>query len=965
MAEGGAPTPPTAVAEELLRLTSRVLAQLEQDEEALEAEQSAKRDALRQLVERDRAAVDRATERLNELYRAARAIADNKGRREVLEGILRKRVALDPATTFDELDGALRQELKLARGITGAMRVPQIGEMLNQAAVQVDHLEERADELEARLKEATEPVPEDSPARRAFAEARESLRADLATFAGALPLSARPWDDPAWFHWTADEEPTPYIRYGQFLDRRLDDAAVPALAGVPDDRGFVIEPARKRDQAVALARTTVVRLLTAFPPGGLRITFVDPKGHGDSAAGLVAPDGSGAGARVLTNEVEIDAELERLVERVGDPTATGPVEVVVVFDHPVGLSARGIDLVRELTDLEPGCRVFVIVVKDARTGSHPREARVLPSLRTIKATRTGFETEIADVRRPVDLDPPPPATLVEQVLAETRDAVPATGTDPLAPAATPAGARTDAIELRDPAGWWEGDAGPGLVVTAGTDARSAEPVVLSLDDRSIVMVSGPSEARHGCVARLALRYGPQQLQMQLVALGSSRLFEPYARCRLPHARAVGVEADRELAIGMLESVCAEVARRLVLFQVAGTLSEGFAGYRTATGNPIPRIVVVIDGAADLFAPDDPTARQARDLLDQLGPDGGPTGVHVVLLDDPGRTDAVASQLAGTDVTMLGPLDAPDADPRATDEVLRELRAHADRTGIGRSPTFVDGRVPADVEQAPLDLLGASGNGARSAVRFWLGEPATLGTPVEVAVTRAPGANVAVVTADPTVAQGMLVSAMVTAAIANGPALQVHVVDLLPLESGFAQIARALSRHARVAVSRRRTMDAALDAVRNQVVNRAARRALDAPPCLLVLNGIDRGTARADDDDVTPGELLRHLPQIVTEGPAVGVHTLVSGAGAEIERLVGSATLREFAIRVVGPMDEASALSLVDSAAPARLSAARALLYDEMAARVIRFRPYAMPSAEWVDSAVARYRARLQEVASPG
>jgi hypothetical protein len=955
MPDDAALIPASAVADELLRLATKVLATLDQDEAAFEAEQTAKRDALSQLVARDRAAVTHATERLNDLYRAARAIADNKGRRDVLEGILRQNVALDPDRTFDELDDELRRELKLARGITGAMRVSDIGRLLNQAAVQVDHLEDRANELEGRLRDASGADDEDSPARRTFAEALGNLRRDLDAFDAALPLPARPWNDPAWSDWTPRQDASPVLRFGRFTDPRLGESAVPALTDVTADAGFVIEPARRREQAVDAMRALVLRSMAAFPPGRVRVVLVDPRGLGESVAPFLHLAGHEGGAigPVLSREHEIDAQLELLLGADGAGRDGVDCHLLCVFDHPIGLSSRAIGLVRALTEAGPDRGVFTVVLKDTRTGSHPREGRVLPGLRTIRATKHGFEMEAADSRRPVDLDAAPPAELIERVGAGSIATL-TPGPEPREPTEL----EPSPLDLRDEATWWEGDASDALPVTFGAvdDGNpTATPAGVDLDTAtSTVLVRGTSDARltaavHNALIGLTTRYAPSEVQLHLVGLRGTRDFESYGQRRLPHARLVGVESDAELAVAALEGARAEIARRLVLFQAAGVIRDGYPAYRRETRHTLPRVVVIIDDAGALFTHGDSVTQQISELLGEIALDGASTGVHLLVIDRdrPGGAP-LEQQLPTTGLVTVALEDDQGIEPLGEAEragTLRALQLRADREGGVRPLTFVDGSTRASLERAPFDLLAPANGGGPPTARLWFGEPVGLGSPVEVNLSPVDGSNVAIVAEDPVLGEGMVASAMTSIALACAPSLHVHVhvVDLTPLEGGFAGVAAALGDvdGIDVVISRRRTLSAAVDRVRNQLVNRLARTPSDAPPWLFVVNGITRGPERRADPSL--GDLLRHLPQIVHDGPKVGIHTLLWGTDASLVDVIGTEAWRAFGIRVVGPMDRASALDLVDSPMASTLSPNQAALYDETDIRAVKFRPYGLAS----------------------
>ncbi len=441
---------------------------------------------------------------------------------------------------------------------------------------------------------------------------------------------------------------------------------------------------------------------------------------------------------------------------------------------------------------------------------------------------------------------------------------------------------------------------------------------------------------------------------------------------------MATSADRELAVSALESAVAEITRRLVLFQAADTSRGGYRQYRDETGNALPRLIVIVDGADELFAHHDKLARETRDLLARFALDGGVAGVHLVLtshdasgeprvleeLADDAITRVVLSATDPTTASVVAPArsshsGATSGSLRVVDlaehsSMLRALRIRADADRFARAPQVVDGRDVARIEDAPLDLLRAREPqvGQPALVRMWLGEPAALGSPVEVVLSRRDGANMLVVHDRPDVGQGLLAGAVLTAALANPGQLELYVLDFMPVEDGFGEAVLPLGDLAHTTtVARRRNLPETLERVRNTVVNRLAHNHADAPPCLLVVNGLDAAhdlaRGEAHGNGASHGGLA-HLEQIVSEGPAVGVHTLLWGTSLEtLDRQLTRETWRGFALRVVGPLDGATSQAVIDSPAAASLRPHQTLLYDEFEARLVRSRPYAIPDASWL------------------
>jgi hypothetical protein len=444
--------PATAVVDELVKLTAKLLATLDEGVAEVEAEQELKRANLRMLVEQQRQAVERATTKLNELYQAAREIADNKARRDVLEGVLRRPAQVDTTRNFDEVVVDLEQEMKLARGITGAIRIEAIGALLNQAAVQVDYLENMADALEKNLRDASKVDPVETRAHAEFEKDLTTLRRDLLAFDTALPLSARSWDSVEWLGWQQPAEPMRWVRFGQITDDRLDELGIPALAEFPGDPGLFIETTDHRERALEAARAIVLRILAAFPPGAVRFTFIDPKGLGESVAPFLALAGGDApivdGVATIESEIERAlVDLSRHVEHVIQTRLAGqhgtleafhravgeivePYRFLFVFDHPTSFTKQAVLQLRTLTETGPASGLHTIVFRDPKPGFVAREARALPALRQIKANADGFQIGANGTMWKLVLDEPPdPADgvgtevlrrAVEQVHAKPR-----------------------------------------------------------------------------------------------------------------------------------------------------------------------------------------------------------------------------------------------------------------------------------------------------------------------------------------------------------------------------------------------------------------------------------------------------------------------------------------------------------------------------------------------------------------
>ena len=92
----------------------------------------------------------------------------------------------------------------------------------------------------------------------------------------------------------------------------------------------------------------------------------------------------------------------------------------------------------------------------------------------------------------------------------------------------------------------------------------------------------------------------------------------------------------------------------------------------------------------------------------------------------------------------------------------------------------------------------------------------------------------------------------------------------------------------------------------------------------------------------------NVRSIVREGPELGVHTIVwSDTYTNLTRTLDRRFLREFEMPVAMQMGADDSSNLIDTPAASKLGLYRAYFYSEDEARLEKFRPYGLPSDEWI------------------
>jgi DNA segregation ATPase FtsK/SpoIIIE-like protein len=182
---------------------------------------------------------------------------------------------------------------------------------------------------------------------------------------------------------------------------------------------------------------------------------------------------------------------------------------------------------------------------------------------------------------------------------------------------------------------WTEDTTEELTVPIGrSGATKLQQLAIGKGTRQHALVagktgSGKSTLFHVIITNLALWCSPEQVEFYLVDFKKGVEFKCYGTRRLPHAKVVAIESDREFGLSVLQRVDEELRRRGDLFRKLGV--QDVTGYKRAGGTePMPRSLLIIDEFQEFFVEEDRVSQSAAVLLDRIVRQGRAFGIHVVL-----------------------------------------------------------------------------------------------------------------------------------------------------------------------------------------------------------------------------------------------------------------------------------------------------------------------------------------------
>ncbi len=950
-------------------------------------------------------------------------------------------LAKNEALIRPKLDGLAAARAKRVSALDAASAAEKAeltsGQAAESAALAADEQSAWA-QLETEWKAATEP-----------------LCAGIAELDAAITPHFPPWAAGDAEAWMPPSTLLPFTRFGQLhADLGQFATAVPksarlALEGglqkvlplaltYPASGNLLFETEDSADPAIIGTLNNIIfRLLRAAPPGRVAFTIIDPVGLGQNFAGIIGlgdHEEALINRRIWTQRDQIDERLSELSEHVekviqmylrnefatiADYNAeAGSVaekyHFLVVADFPAGFSETAAKRLQSILSSGPRCGVFTLLHWDPRQAVPDEFLADELRRNAIRIHRQAGQftlgSAMSGAGMTITFDPPPgPQLALALVQKIGKASVDSNRVEvPFAQ-----------IAPRPPDMWTNDTTGELRVAIGRTGATKLQYLAIGKGTRQHALFagktgSGKSTLFHVIITNLALTCSPDQVEFYLIDFKKGVEFKCYAERRLPHARVIAIESDREFGLSVLQRVDAELKRRGDMFRTLGV--QDIAGYKRADGTePLPRSLLIIDEFQEFFVEDDEIAQQASVLFDRIVRQGRAFGIHVLLGSQTlGGAYTLARATLGQMVIRVA-LQCNEADaylimdennsaPRLLsrpgegiyndaagvmegnspfqvvwlgdeerDRWLDQVHALAvTRSGRRQMPIVFEGNAPADIRENALlaEALDSSPAAAPVAARCWLGAPNSIKGPTEAVFRRQSGNHLLIVGQRDDAAQTMIAASLISLA-AQFPHGTVRLILIHSAPPGspeaalFDQAAAAIPHG--VTVVRPHDIPAAMNELSAEL---QARSGGDSPgsaaAVFLFIQGLHKFKKLRGEDDFafsmsgaeSGPNAGAQLNSIITEGSSHGIHIIATvDTCNNVNRCLNRKAMGEFEMRVVFQMSANDSASLIDSPKAGALGLHRALLHNEQEGTQETFRPYAAPGADWFRDAGAKLAKR--------
>ncbi len=425
----------------------------------------------------------------------------------------------------------------------------------------------------------------------------------------------------------------------------------PAILPFPVASSVLLKTTADQSEAASgMMQALMLRIATGIPPGQSRFTILDPLGLGKQFAGfmhLADHDELLVTSRIWTEPSQIEQRLADITEQMevviqkylrneyesigaynADAEVPEPYRFVCVANFPANFTETSARRLASIAASGARCGVYVILSVDMKQTMPPNFSLsdVEKHATTVVLKDGTFTWQDPEFSKwPLSVEQSPPDDVFTSIIQRVGRA---------AKAAKRVEVPFDRVAPVEQ-DWWKGSTASEVLAPLGpAGAKKLQYLKLGKGTSQHVLIagktgSGKSTLMHAMITSLALQYSPNEIQFYLIDFKKGVEFKLYDHYRLPHARVIAIESEREFGLSVLEQLDRELKRRGDLFRDLAV--QDVAGFRqTGHADPMPRILLVIDEFQEIFVEDDKLAQDAALILDRLVRQGRAFGIHVLL-----------------------------------------------------------------------------------------------------------------------------------------------------------------------------------------------------------------------------------------------------------------------------------------------------------------------------------------------
>jgi hypothetical protein len=322
---------------------------------------------------------------------------------------------------------------------------------------------------------------------------------------------------------------------------------------------------------------------------------------------------------------------------------------------------------------------------------------------------------------------------------------------------------------------------------------------------------------------------------------------------------------------------------------------------------------------------------------------------------------------------------PDSERDDYLQRIEQLAAQKKRASV--PPIVFEGNVlanPSDNLGLKELLLAQSWPETCVAPQAWLGSAVAIKDPTAAVFLRQNSSNLLLVGHREEAALGVLANAMISLAAQHAPGegnndahgARFYILDGIRADAPEAGIWNQLESalpHAMKIANPRVAADL-LGEISAELASRQEQSLEHGPPIYLFLYNLARFRDLRKDDDFSyssldagkPASPAKQFNAILREGPALGIHTILwCDSYNNVSRFLDRQGMRDFEMRVLFQMNATDSSNLMDTPDASRLGIHVAIFYDESQGRMEKFRPYGLPSNEWLALVKKQLQSRIK------